>query len=202
MRRSRSMTVFPTLPAGQMLQWSAMAVEKATIKTANDREISGGEQVPIPCFRCGICCTCYQPSLLPEDIEKIASTLSISVSAFISGYALQVPTKEGYLLRQNETGCMFLARDEGEKARCTIHPARPKACREWQPSLARPACLEGLARLKAKGQLALLDDLFASEEERRDLRRSLEKAALQGNSTEGPAPPPCPAALSDTPAAR
>ncbi len=160
-----------------------MAAEKATIQTADDQEIAVVEQVPIPCFRCGICCTCYQPSLLPEDIDNIARTLGISVSTCISRYALKVPTEEGYLMRQTEKGCVFLAREEGEKARCIIYRARPKACREWQPSLSRPACLEGLARLKSKGQLALLDDIFPSEKERREFRRSLEKAVPQGNST-------------------
>ncbi len=161
----------------------AVAVEKATIKTADDQEIAVVEQVTIPCFRCGVCCTCYQPSLLPEDIENIAAAMRISIAACVSEYALKVPTKEGYLLRQTEKGCVFLAREEDAQARCTIYRARPKACREWQPSLSRPACLEGLARLKSKGQLSLLDEIISSEEERREFRRSVGKAVPQGNST-------------------
>ena len=128
-----------------------MSIDKAVIKTMEGKEITIAEQTPIPCFRCGICCTCYQAPLEPEDIENIASAMGISGSEFISSYALKVPIKEGYLLKRTEKGCVFLAWDEDEKACCTIYPSRPKACREWTPSLSRPECLEGLAKLKSKG---------------------------------------------------
>ena len=128
-----------------------MSIGKAIIKTMEGKEITIAEQTPIPCFRCGICCTRYQAPLEPEDIENIASALGISSSDCISGYALKVPIKEGYLLKHTAKGCVFLTWDEDEKARCTIYPSRPKACREWTPSLSRPECLEGLAKLKSKG---------------------------------------------------
>jgi Fe-S-cluster containining protein len=128
-----------------------MSIDKAVIKTMEGKEITIAEQTPIPCFRCGICCTCYQAPLEPEDIENIASALGIAISECISSYALRVPIKEGYLLKQTEKGCVFLAWDEDGKACCTIYPSRPKACREWTPGLSRPECLEGLAKLKSKG---------------------------------------------------
>lgn len=153
-----------------------MPVEKAILKTTAGEELTAGEQIPIPCFRCGICCTCYQAPLVARDIESIASALGVSTREFISRYALKVPTREGYLLRRDDDGCVFLARDEDDKARCTVYTARPQACREWQAGLSRPACLEGLTRLKAKGQLMQLDELFESDEERREFHLSLEKA--------------------------
>jgi Fe-S-cluster containining protein len=156
-----------------------MSINKAVIKTMEGKEITIAEQIPIPCFRCGICCTCYQPPLDPEDIENLASALGISSSECISRYAHKVPIKEGYLLKRTEKGCVFLAWDEDGKACCTIYSSRPKACREWTPSLSKPACLEGLAKLKSKGQIMLLEELFDSQEEQKELYLSLEKVLLQ-----------------------
>lgn len=156
-----------------------MSIEKAIIKTLEGKEITVAEQTPIPCFRCGICCTCYQPSLTTEDIDNISSALGISRSKCISKYAHKAPIKEGYLLKHTKEGCVFLAWDADGKARCKIHPSRPKACQEWVPSLAKPECLEGLARLKSEGQVMLLKELFPSYEEQKELYLSLEKIPPQ-----------------------
>jgi len=152
-----------------------MSTEKAIIKTLGGKEITITEQTPIPCFRCGICCTSYQAPLTPEDIDNIASALGISSSKCISRYALKVPIKEGYLLKHTKKGCVFLTWDAADgKARCTIYSSRPKACREWTPSLAKPECLEGLAKLKSQGQIMLLEELFSSQKDRQELYSSLE----------------------------
>jgi len=154
-----------------------MPTEKAIIKTLGGKEIAVTEQNPIPCFRCGICCTCYQAPITLEDIDNIASALGISRSKCISKYAMKVPIKEGYLLKHTKKGCVFLAWDADGKARCRIHRSRPKACREWTPSLARPECLEGLAKLKSRGQIILLEELLSSQKDRQDLYSSLEGEA-------------------------
>ena len=156
-----------------------MSVQKAIIKTLEGRETTVAEQVPIPCFRCGVCCTCYQPPLTTEDIENIASALRISRSKCISKYAHKAPIKEGYLLKYSKKGCVFLAWDTDGKARCTIHESRPEACREWIPSLSKPECLQGLARLKSEGQIMLLEELFPSCEEQRALYLALKKTPPQ-----------------------
>jgi Fe-S-cluster containining protein len=152
-----------------------MSIEKAILKTIEGKEITIMEQPPIPCFRCGICCTCYQPPLTSEDVDSIASALGISRSKCLSEYAVKVPIKEGYLLKHRKKGCVFLAWDADGKARCTIYPSRPKACREWTPSLAKPECVEGLTELKAAGKIMLLEELFPSHDEKRELYLSLEK---------------------------
>jgi Fe-S-cluster containining protein len=92
---------------------------------------------------------------------------------------VKVPIKEGYLLKRTDKGCIFLAWDADGKARCTIYPSRPKTCREWTPSLAKPECLEGLAKLKSKGQIMLLEELFPSCEEKKELYLSLKKVPPQ-----------------------
>lgn len=152
-----------------------MSIQKAVIKTVEGKEITIAEQTPIPCLRCGTCCTRYQAPLTPEEIDHVASALGISVSECISRYAVKVPTKEGYLLRHTKEGCVFLAWDADGKARCTIHLWRPKACREWIPSLAKAECLEGLAKLKCQGQITLPSELFSSREDQEELYSSLNK---------------------------
>lgn len=161
-----------------------MSTEKAIIKTLEGKEITIAEQTPIPCFRCGICCTYYQAPLTPEDIDNLASALGISRPKCISRYALKVPIREGYLLKKTEKGCLFLAWDADGKARCTIYPSRPRACREWTPSLSKPECLEGLAKLKSGGQIMLLEELFSSQEDRQNLYSSLD-----GERPDGPTNP-------------
>ena len=147
--------------------------EKSILKTSEGKEITIAEQAAIPCLRCGICCTWYQPTLAPEDMDNIASALGISREKCISRYAVKVPIKEGYLLKRTEKGCVFLAWDADGRATCTIHPSRPKACREWTPTLSRSECLEGLAKLKSRGQIMLLEELFSSQKDRQNLYSSL-----------------------------
>lgn len=154
-----------------------MSINKAVIKTIEGKEITITEQTPIPCFRCGVCCTSYQPPLTSEDIDNIASALGISRSKCISRYARKAPIKEGYLLKHTQKGCVFLIWDADGKARCAIHPSRPKACREWTPSLSKPECREGLAKLKSKGQIMLLEELFDSPKDKQALYSSLKGEA-------------------------
>ena len=156
-----------------------MSIEKAVVRTLEGKELTVAEQVPIPCFRCGICCTCYQPPLTIEDVDNIASALGISRSKCVSKYAHKAPIKEGYLLKHTKRGCVFLAWDADGKARCAVYSSRPKACQDWTPSLSKPECLQGLAKLKSEGQIMLLEELFPSYEERKELYLSLDKVPPQ-----------------------
>ena len=160
-----------------------MSIEKAIIKTLEGKEITVTEQTPIPCFRCGVCCTCYNPPVTTNDIGNIVSALGISRSKCISKYVRKAPIKEGYLLKHTKNRCVFLDWDADGKARCTIYHLRPKACREWTPSLAKPECREGLAKLKFEGQIMQLEELFPSYEERKELCVSLEKVRPQSSAS-------------------
>lgn len=152
-----------------------MATNRAVLKTIDGHELTVAEQIPIPCFRCGICCTCYHVPVAPEEIEKIASALGMTPSEFLSKYARPAPVKEGYLLRRTDKGCLFLAWEDDGRARCTIYPARPRACREWMPSFAKTECLEGLSRLRSTGRIMLPNELLPAAEEREALYSSLQK---------------------------
>jgi len=118
---------------------------------------------PIECFRCGICCMRHQPRLTAEEVAIMAEQLGLSTDDFLSKYV--VITIVGYLLRQTKKGCVFLIWEEEEgRATCSIHPSRPEACRNWVPSLSRPECREGLARLKTKNQIMLASEPYPSQE--------------------------------------
>lgn len=156
-----------------------MSTEKSVIKTTEGQEFTVSEQAPIPCLRCGTCCTRYQPPLDAKHVDDIASALGISSSECLSQYALKAPIKEGYLLKRTDKGCIFLAFDADGRASCAIHPFRPGACRDWTPSLGKPECREGLARLKCRGQIMLPEELLPSGEEQKRLFLSLEETPPQ-----------------------
>jgi len=111
---------------------------------------------PIKCFRCGICCTRYQPPLNPEEIEPIARELGFSLAYFLSEY-VQI-TVVGHLLRRTETGCVFLKWEDDSTATCRIHPFRPAACRDWVASLSKRECQEGLEKLKTRANKLITAD--------------------------------------------
>ena len=134
------------------------------LRTLDGHECPVGERQPqIECFRCGICCTRYQPPLTHEESKTIAKGLGISTEDFLARYAQL--TNAGYLLRQSEKGCIFLSWEEdGARASCSIYPFRPEACRHWIASLSRPECREGLTRLKIKDRIMLVQELYPSPE--------------------------------------
>ncbi len=123
-----------------------------------------GDSLPqIECFRCGICCVRYRPKVTSKEIKRISHKLGMSIDRFTSTYVRAVPIKEAYILQSSADTCPFLRWEEREvKAACSIHAFRPKACRNWMPSLSRPECREGLVKLKADGQLLLPEDMYKS----------------------------------------
>jgi Fe-S-cluster containining protein len=99
-------------------------------------------------------------------MKRIARKLGISPETFATTYVKVVPTKDGHILQSSADACPFLQWDEKRiKATCSIHSSRPKACRDWVPSLSRTECQEGLAKLKNGGELLLLADIYGSNRE-------------------------------------
>jgi len=138
-----------------------------SLRTFDGQVYRIGETLPpIECFRCGICCTRFQPRLTVGEVKRLAKRLALTTDDFISRY-VEV-TKVGYLLRQTKQGCVFLVWEEGEtRASCRIYPFRPAACRDWVLSLSRPECREGLGRLKTRHQILLVKELYPSPQARR-----------------------------------
>ncbi len=100
------------------------------------------------CFRCGECCTRYQVLLDGFEIEQVAGYLGITIESVKADYTdPRWPVPGKFLLRHRDNGgCIFLVR-HGKEALCSIHIAKPKACRDWTPALSRKECNLGLARV-------------------------------------------------------
>lgn len=78
----------------------------------------------IDCLECANCCKTTSPIFIMSDIERLAKTLKMKISAFIDAY-LQIDEDGDYVLR--EAPCPFLEHDN----KCMVYESRPKACREY-----------------------------------------------------------------------
>ena len=134
-------------------------------RTFDGQEYRIGEAwPPVECFRCGVCCLRYRPTVSPEEIKKIATALGIAADEFFSTYVRTTAKGDGFVLGSSEEGCIFLSWEEASgKAICAIHAFMPKACRDWIPSLSRPECQQGLAKLKPNATIMTPDQLYPSE---------------------------------------
>ena len=128
----------------------------------------------IPCLRCGICCTRWQPQLDLEELGPIARHLGLSTEELKRAYLVERAERFGLLLLVQEEGrCVFL-RYSGDEAECAINAFKPIACRKWTPSLSRPECQEGLKKYKTSGLLILPAHIYESQEDLTAFYRSLE----------------------------
>ncbi len=102
----------------------------------------------IPCFRCGLCCTRYQPPLTGEEAESIAGALGMTLDVFMDRYVDDSWFEPGvFLLDSDSDACVFLEpASEGGVSSCRIHSLRPQACRDWAPGLHQKECLEALSQ--------------------------------------------------------
>jgi Fe-S-cluster containining protein len=100
------------------------------------------------CMRCGECCTRYQVLLDEFEVEQVAGFLGITTEKLKTEYTdPRWPVPGKFLLKHRDKGgCIFLVY-QGKQALCSIHMAKPKACRDWTPALSRKECSMGLARV-------------------------------------------------------
>ena len=133
----------------------------------------------MPCLRCGICCVRRQPELDEGDVEAIARGFDMELGLFKRAFLEEHPTRPDiYVFFHREPECPFLSYGGGLAA-CTIHEFKPAACRNWTPSLSRPECREGLARLGQADDLALPHSLYPRSEDIEAFCRSLERGGRQ-----------------------
>ncbi len=121
----------------------------------------GQKWSPIECFRCGLCCVLYRPKVRPEEIKVIARELGLPEHEFMIKYVRNSPSKNTKLLQNKEDQCPFLTLKQSV-ASCTIYSVRPLACRNWQASLSRQECREGLTKINNVGSVLSLDKLCSS----------------------------------------
>jgi Fe-S-cluster containining protein len=100
------------------------------------------------CFHCGECCTRYQVLLEQPEMQQIAAFLGITLEKLKSGYTdPRWPVPGKFLLKHRDNGgCIFLIH-RGKEALCSIHVAKPRACRDWSPGISRKECSQGLSRV-------------------------------------------------------
>jgi len=148
---------------------------KVHLRTFNGEEYSPiEERQSVECFRCGICCMGYHPQLSEEEVERMARHLGISAHDFIAKY-VQV-TQIGYLLRQTKTGCVFLTWEkDARRSLCSVHPFRPDACRNWEPTLFRRECKAGLTKIQKDGGIMLVGEIYDTEEQLERFYASLKR---------------------------
>jgi hypothetical protein len=116
-------------------------------------------QKEMPCLRCGVCCTKWQPPLDSREARAIARALNMPYETFLNKYLQKYPLRaDSYLVRRKENACIFL-RFENGLASCLIHEHKPEACRNWKPGLEKPECQEGLRKRKNESKLLTLSDL-------------------------------------------
>ena len=107
------------------------------------------ETPSIPCFFCGVCCTRFRVNLSVIEARRICDGLGLNWYEFLSNYVEPSPAgADKFYLRQKDGACIFLKKrgNEPHKYMCLIHAWKPAACREWNASLHRKECQEGLLK--------------------------------------------------------
>lgn len=130
-----------------------------------DGESNGELGAPFfPCFRCGECCKKYRARLSLAEAREIANRLGIAWAEFSETYLENCwPEAQSFTIARRNGCCIFLRSDDCFKSSCAIHGFKPLSCREWNPSLFRKECQEGLRRhwglrVSPSGRLEGADD--------------------------------------------
>jgi Fe-S-cluster containining protein len=101
----------------------------------------------IPCFRCGVCCRKYHARLSHAEALEIADKLGIDWAEFSETYLENYwPGVQSFTIAHRNGSCIFLRYVEGYGGSCSIQAFKPLSCREWNPSIFRKECQEGLRR--------------------------------------------------------
>jgi Fe-S-cluster containining protein len=98
------------------------------------------------CRRCGVCCTKHQAFVTPEDIDRIANHLGITLEDWDNLYDdSRWRYSEYRLIRHVNGACAFLEFSGGLSA-CKIHSIKPACCSKWQPGPEKKECKEGMGK--------------------------------------------------------
>jgi Fe-S-cluster containining protein len=92
-------------------------------------------------FECQVCGTCCRGEggifLTAAEIDRIAGYLRVSREIFLGTYCLTKNDRTYIHIREADGYCHFAV-----EGKCTIHPVKPRPCREWpffKPMLADQA---------------------------------------------------------------
>ena len=99
------------------------------------------------CLRCGNCCTQHPAFVSPEEIRRINTYLGITADEWRRLYAGEGADYHNHFpVRQINGTCVFLKK-HGSKYSCAIQPVKPECCINWEPSLDKKECREGMERM-------------------------------------------------------
>jgi len=164
-----------------------LCLHGGSVMQVNERGAESKE-LSIPCFQCGVCCTRYRVKVSLAEARHICEGLSLNWYTFLSNYVEPSSAgAESFYLRQQDGVCIFLKKRGGEHQQyiCLVHAWKPAACREWNASLYRKECREGL--LKCWGLTVTPEgQLQGSEENRRSFQwflKSLGASAVPAYSS-------------------
>ena len=96
-------------------------------------------------------------------MAQIAEELSVSIEQFFKTYVRKSSCIRRPVLDSGTGSCPFLGWEENGKAKCTIYSYRPQVCRDWQASLMKLECQEGLLNLKDGNNIVTPHDIYNSQ---------------------------------------
>ncbi|MDQ7825245.1 MAG: YkgJ family cysteine cluster protein [Candidatus Eremiobacteraeota bacterium] len=115
--------------------------------------LSQGSSTPdlaalLTCARCGRCCRQFEVVVSLEDMDRIATNLNIIEAELKAAYlkpdcftwnedAMVLKKSNQSLWRREKPPCIFLKKGKGREHLCSIHEARPAACRRYVPGTAQ-----------------------------------------------------------------
>jgi hypothetical protein len=96
----------------------------------------------IPCLRCGVCCSKFQPLIDLSEAHCICEKLALHWEDFLNDYIdPRWPGTQNLLIRQVSGACIFLKPSIDKKhLMCAIHDFKPSCCLEWKSGLDRAEC--------------------------------------------------------------
>ncbi len=82
------------------------------------------------CKMCGECCQGIGISLDADEIKRISKFLNIDREGFIKRYCIKRHNR--YELKTTDSNyCIFLKERGNKQKVCSIHPVKPKMCKQW-----------------------------------------------------------------------
>jgi len=105
---------------------------------------------PMECRRCGMCCTMHQAFAAPDEIERMADYLGMTVTGWEEQYA---DPRFGFdiyrLVKHIDGACAFLGWDDDKLATCLVHEVKPGCCARWQAGTDKKECRAGMERARS-----------------------------------------------------
>ena len=100
-------------------------LKRHTFAERRVRKIAEEVDEGIDCLACANCCRVATVRLSDRDVVRLAKHLRVTPAVFLRDYT-QENAEEGVILKQTESGCVFLSGNE-----CTVYDERPANCSDF-----------------------------------------------------------------------